>query len=77
MTVTYTAQVATCTGLGCFWKLLFRYHLSLLFFILHNIMYLICLPQLERLYLQITLAKPGCLRSSVLCTLFCLPIRFG
>jgi hypothetical protein len=25
MTVTYTAQVATCTGLGCFWKLLFWY----------------------------------------------------
>ncbi|XP_057367856.1 bestrophin-1-like [Daphnia carinata] len=23
MTITYTAQVATCTGLGCFWKLLF------------------------------------------------------
>jgi hypothetical protein len=53
------------------------FHLSMIFFILHYIMYLICLPQLERLYLQITLAKPGCLRSSVLCTLFCLPIRFG
>nr|XP_053626501.1 bestrophin-3-like [Cherax quadricarinatus] len=25
MTVTYTSQVATCSGLGCFWKLLFRW----------------------------------------------------
>lgn len=24
MTITYTDQVATCRGLGCFWKLLFR-----------------------------------------------------
>ncbi|PSN38138.1 hypothetical protein C0J52_08231 [Blattella germanica] len=29
MTVTYTAQVATCRGLGCFWKLLFRWHGSI------------------------------------------------
>ncbi|XP_029342076.1 bestrophin-1-like [Acyrthosiphon pisum] len=25
MTITYTDQVATCRGLGCFWKLLFRF----------------------------------------------------
>nr|XP_045611052.1 bestrophin homolog 17-like isoform X1 [Procambarus clarkii]XP_045611055.1 bestrophin homolog 17-like isoform X1 [Procambarus clarkii]XP_045611056.1 bestrophin homolog 17-like isoform X1 [Procambarus clarkii] len=25
MTVTYTSQVATCSGFGCFWKLLFRW----------------------------------------------------
>nr|CAD7453059.1 unnamed protein product [Timema tahoe] len=29
MTVTYTAEVATCTGLGCFWKLLFRWRGSI------------------------------------------------
>ncbi|XP_046997814.1 uncharacterized protein LOC124613197 isoform X1 [Schistocerca americana] len=25
MTITYTGEVATCTGLGCFWRLLFRW----------------------------------------------------
>ncbi|XP_067012462.2 bestrophin homolog 24 [Anabrus simplex] len=29
MTVTYTGEVATCTGLGCFWKLLFRWRGSI------------------------------------------------